>query len=78
MEKKVKDSRISSKHQVTIPREAFRTAGLQAGDAVRIQAQGPGRLTLTRVDALLDHYSGALTPGVLTHEQIERLRDEWA
>jgi len=70
-------TRVSSKHQVTIPRQAFETAGLKAGDTVKVEANGPGRVTLTRVDELLGKYRGALTPGVITNEDIGRLRDEW-
>ena len=70
-------SRVSSKHQVTIPIEVFRTAGLSPGDTVKVQAQGPGRITLTRLDVLIDKYRGALTPGAITNADVERLRDEW-
>ncbi len=46
-------------------------------DTVRVEAEGPGRVALTRVDALLDKYRGALTPGAIANEDVERLRDEW-
>ena len=58
-------------------RDAFATAGLKAGDSVKVEANGPGRVTLTRLDELLDKYRGALTPGAITNEDIGRLRDEW-
>jgi bifunctional DNA-binding transcriptional regulator/antitoxin component of YhaV-PrlF toxin-antitoxin module len=70
-------TRVSSKHQVTIPREAFQTAGLRAGDTLRVESAGPGRVTLTRLDALLDAYRGALTGGAITNGDLERMRDEW-
>ncbi len=70
-------TRVSSKHQVTIPMAAFESAGFQPGDVVRVESSGPGRVTLTRLDALLDKYCGSLTPGAITNEDIERLRDEW-
>ena len=70
-------TRISSKHQVTIPRGAFREAGLEAGDTLRVEAAGPGRVTLTRLDALLDKYRGALSRGAVTRRDVDRLRDEW-
>jgi bifunctional DNA-binding transcriptional regulator/antitoxin component of YhaV-PrlF toxin-antitoxin module len=71
-------TRISSKHQVTIPMSAFTDAGFKPGDAVTAEAIGPGRVVLTRQDALLDEFSGALsTNGGLRHA-IEALRDEWA
>jgi bifunctional DNA-binding transcriptional regulator/antitoxin component of YhaV-PrlF toxin-antitoxin module len=34
-QRKIERSRISSKHQVTIPAAAFRAAGFRAGDIVR-------------------------------------------
>jgi len=68
---------VSSKHQVTIPRQAFETAGLKEGDTVKVEANGPGRVTLTRLDELLGKYRGALTPGAITNADIGRLRDEW-
>jgi bifunctional DNA-binding transcriptional regulator/antitoxin component of YhaV-PrlF toxin-antitoxin module len=70
-------SRISSKHQVTIPVAAFRTAGLAAGDLVRVEAEGAGRVVLTRVDDLVDQYSGSLTASGGLRRGIEALRDEW-
>lgn len=68
---------MSSKHQVTIPRQAFETAGLKEGDTVKVEANGPGRVTLTRLDELLGKYRRALTPGAITNADIGRRRDEW-
>jgi bifunctional DNA-binding transcriptional regulator/antitoxin component of YhaV-PrlF toxin-antitoxin module len=70
-------SRISSKHQVTIPVAAFRTAGLAAGDLVRVEAEGAGRVVLTRVDDLVDQYSGSLRASGGLRRALEALRDEW-
>jgi bifunctional DNA-binding transcriptional regulator/antitoxin component of YhaV-PrlF toxin-antitoxin module len=70
-------TRISSKHQVTIPAGAFRSAGFQPGDTVRAEASGSGRVTLTRVDELLDRYSGCLGTGGELRRQVEELRGEW-
>ena len=70
-------SRISSKHQVTIPVSAFRRAGFAAGDLVRVEADGAGRVVLTKVDDLVDHYSGSLTAGGELRRRVEALRDEW-
>jgi bifunctional DNA-binding transcriptional regulator/antitoxin component of YhaV-PrlF toxin-antitoxin module len=87
MAKKVKDrrgsgrvagrSRISSKHQVTIPVGAFRAAGLQAGDVVQVQVQGTGRLLLTRFDDLIDRYAGVLGTGGELGRAVRAVRDEW-
>jgi bifunctional DNA-binding transcriptional regulator/antitoxin component of YhaV-PrlF toxin-antitoxin module len=71
-------SRISSKHQVTIPIDAFSAAGLHEGDVVRIEAIGPGRVVLTRQDDLLDQFSGAIRGGADLRRAVDDLRDEWA
>lgn len=71
-------TRVSPKHQVTIPRDAFEGAGLQPGDTLRVEAAGPGRVVLTRRDGLLDQFSGALNTDGELRETVERLRDEWA
>lgn len=70
-------SRVSSKHQVTIPVAAFRGAGLESGDTLRIEAEGRGRLVMTRIDELLDRYSGSLDTAGELKAQIEGLREEW-
>jgi hypothetical protein len=68
---------MSSKHQVKIPAAAFRRPGLAAGDLVRIEAEGAGRVVLTKVDELVDRYSGSLEIGGALRRSIEALRDEW-
>ena len=70
-------SRISSKHQVTIPVAAFRGAGFEAGDLVRVEAEGAGRVVLTKVDDIVDRYSGSLTTGGQLGRMVQGLRDEW-
>jgi bifunctional DNA-binding transcriptional regulator/antitoxin component of YhaV-PrlF toxin-antitoxin module len=40
--------RISSKHQITLPVESLEQAGLEAGDEVAIQAEGPDRIVVRR------------------------------
>lgn len=70
-------TRVSSKHQVTIPAAAFRGAGLEAGDTLQAEALGAGQVILTRVDELASRYSGALNTGGKLREQVEGLRDEW-
>lgn len=70
-------SRISSKHQVTIPAAAFRGAGFAAGDLVRVEAAGAGRVVLTKVDDLVNRYSGSLATGGDLRRSVEALRDEW-
>jgi bifunctional DNA-binding transcriptional regulator/antitoxin component of YhaV-PrlF toxin-antitoxin module len=43
-------SRISSKHQVTLPVETLEQAGLRAGDEVAIEAEGPDRIVVRRAE----------------------------
>jgi len=78
---KVKDrrhgaTRISSKHQITIPVDALRAAGLEVGERVVARSDGPGRVILEREHDVLAEFSGALT-GVYSRDEIERLRNEW-
>jgi AbrB family looped-hinge helix DNA binding protein len=78
MAKKVKNqTRVSSKHQVTIPAGAFRTAGFEPGDTLKVEAEGAGRVVLTRIDELIDRYSGCLDTGGDLGRQVEGLREEW-
>ena len=70
-------TRVSSKHQVTIPAAQFRAAGLREGDVLNVEADGTGRISLIRVDELADRYSGALDTGGELREVVEELRGEW-
>jgi len=70
-------SRVSSKHQVTIPAAAFRGAGLREGDVLKVEAEGAGRVVMTKVDDVIDRYSGSLSAGGSLREGVEGLRDEW-
>jgi hypothetical protein len=42
-------TRISANHQLTIPARPFAAAALEVGDRFRVEAIGPGRLALTRI-----------------------------
>jgi bifunctional DNA-binding transcriptional regulator/antitoxin component of YhaV-PrlF toxin-antitoxin module len=70
-------TRISSKHQVTIPVRAFRDAGLREGDVVQVEVQGTGRILLTRFDDLIDRYAGALSTGGELGRAVRAVRAEW-
>jgi len=69
-------TRISAKHQVTIPVDALRQAGLEVGERVVAHADGPGRVVLKRERDVLAEFAGALT-GVYPREALEQLRGEW-
>lgn len=70
-------TKVSSKHQVTIPASAFRGAGLEPGDTLKVEAAGAGRIVLTRLDELLDRYSGCLDTEGSLWGRVEGLRQEW-
>jgi AbrB family looped-hinge helix DNA binding protein len=78
MAEKVKNqTKVSSKHQVTIPAAAFHGAGLEPGDTLKVEAEGAGRVILTRIDELVDRYSGCLDAGGDLGAHVEGLRGEW-
>jgi bifunctional DNA-binding transcriptional regulator/antitoxin component of YhaV-PrlF toxin-antitoxin module len=69
-------TRISSKHQITIPAEALRAAGLEVGERVIARADGPGRVVLEREHDVLAEFAGTLT-GVFVDNDLDQLRSEW-
>jgi bifunctional DNA-binding transcriptional regulator/antitoxin component of YhaV-PrlF toxin-antitoxin module len=69
-------TRISSKHQITIPADALRAAGLEIGDRVVAHADGAGRVVLEREHNILDEFAGTMT-GAYTVNELDDLRREW-
>lgn len=69
-------TRISAKHQITIPVDALRGAGLSVGERVVARAEGPGRVVLEREDDVVDEFAGLLT-GTYPAGELDALRDEW-
>jgi AbrB family looped-hinge helix DNA binding protein len=71
-------TKISSKHQVTIPVQAMRDAGLRPGDRLRVQSTGKGRVVLEREATPHDFEAalGSLT-GMYRGFDLEALRREW-
>ena len=70
-------SRLSSKHQVTIPVRVLREAGLAAGDEVVVRAAGEGRLEVELAAGLIDRYAGGLPAGTYPARYLDELRREW-
>lgn len=70
-------TRVSAKHQVTIPAEALAAAGLATGDRLRAEVRGPGEVALVREEDPVKRFDGALT-GVYPASYLDELRREWA
>lgn len=69
-------SKISSKHQITIPAEALRSAGLEIGDRLVARSDGAGRVILEREHDVVAELAGALT-GAYQRGELDELRSEW-
>ncbi len=67
---------ISSKHQVTIPADAFAAAGLRVGDRLVVTKVEPGAVVLTRSTDPIDRYAGTLV-GAFEGAGVDELREEW-
>jgi bifunctional DNA-binding transcriptional regulator/antitoxin component of YhaV-PrlF toxin-antitoxin module len=67
---------VSSKHQVTIPKQAMAAAGLRAGDRLRAVPRGRGRVLLVREEDPVERHAGGLT-GAYRSNELDELRDEW-
>jgi bifunctional DNA-binding transcriptional regulator/antitoxin component of YhaV-PrlF toxin-antitoxin module len=69
-------TRVSSKHQVTIPVDALRAAGVEVGDRLVARADGPGRIVFEREADVVADLAGALT-GAFEPGELNELREEW-
>ncbi len=62
-------AKISSKHQITLPVETLKIAGLSSGDEVQIQAEGRDRIVVSRKPPepalALGVFDGLYEPGYL-------------
>jgi bifunctional DNA-binding transcriptional regulator/antitoxin component of YhaV-PrlF toxin-antitoxin module len=75
-------TRLSPKHQVTIPADTVEQVGLVPGDELRVEIDRAGRIVMSRphdVDRRLrvlaeleGRFAGVWEPG-----ELDRLRDEW-
>ena len=68
-------TRVSAKHQVTIPVDALAKAGIRAGDRLKVEVR-EREIVFTPVDDVLERYAGALT-GMYPPGYLDELRDEW-
>ena len=75
-------TRVSSKHQVTIPQQALDEVGLGPGDELKVDVDRAGRIVLSPGGQTEDRRRAiAETAGMLTGVYrpggLEKLRDEW-
>jgi bifunctional DNA-binding transcriptional regulator/antitoxin component of YhaV-PrlF toxin-antitoxin module len=69
-------TRVSPKHQVTLPVDALRAAGLETGDELTVTIDESGRVILTPVRDHLEELIGS-GPAFATQAELQRMRDEW-
>lgn len=68
--------KVSSKNQVTIPVEAMRAAGLQAGDEITVRPVGEGEIVIATRGSRVRRHAG-IAKGIYKDGELDRLRDEW-
>ena len=71
-------SLISRKHQITIPADVLREAGLEPGDDVRVRTVGPGRLELVKTEELIAEFAGRLDAKTYPPGYLDDIRAGWA
>jgi bifunctional DNA-binding transcriptional regulator/antitoxin component of YhaV-PrlF toxin-antitoxin module len=69
-------TRVSAKHQVTLPVDALERAGIRTGDVLRAEAHGPGEVMLIREIDPVERFAGSLT-GAYDRDEVDAMRDEW-
>ena len=70
-------TRLSAKNQVTIPVSVLAETGVRAGDDLRVEAAGPGRIALVRTRDPLEELFGTVGGEVFPDGYLEELRGEW-
>lgn len=70
-------TRLSAKNQVTIPVSVLAKTGVKAGDDLRVEAAGPGRIVLVRAKDPLEELFGSVGGDVYPDRYLEELRGEW-
>lgn len=56
-------TKLSSHHQVAVPRAVSRAAGVKPGDRFRVESAGTGRFVMTRMEEYMDGHLEQLLPG---------------
>ena len=68
------ETRVTSKHQITIPVAALRAAGIGPGDVLVARAEATGRIVLERSTDPLARFAGSIA---YPEGYLEALRSEW-
>lgn len=69
-------TRVSSKNQVTLPVAVLAASRIGAGDDVRVESAGDGRIMIVREHDPIEEIIGA-APGLTGATDLQALRDEW-
>ena len=67
---------MSTKNQATLPVEAMRAAGLEAGDEVTIRPIGSGEIVIAARASRVRRHAG-IAEGIYRSGELDELRDEW-
>lgn len=60
-----KQAKVTSKGQVTVPRDIRRRLGVRTGDRLQFEVDGDGvRVTAVRKESVFEKYRGIGTPGI--------------
>jgi bifunctional DNA-binding transcriptional regulator/antitoxin component of YhaV-PrlF toxin-antitoxin module len=69
-------AKVSSKNQVTLPVDAMRAVGLNAGDDISVRPVGDGELLIAARGSRVRRHAGVAS-GIYRTGEIDALRDEW-
>ncbi|HET7388385.1 MAG TPA: AbrB/MazE/SpoVT family DNA-binding domain-containing protein [Nocardioidaceae bacterium] len=68
--------KVSTKNQITLPVDALRAAGLEAGDEVTVRPVGGGEIMIAARASRVRRHAG-IADGIYRSGEVDELRDEW-